>query len=495
MTDAPRRAAAIALAALSLPVAAQAQGAPPPAGAPVTWTATLRTRAESWDWFDSTAAGRYAFLGAQARLGLAQQRPRLGWRVELEAPLLAGLPEDATRPAPQGQLGLGPSYYAANDAKRSVASVFLKQAFLRLGARPGAHGHALRLGRMEFAEGAEVTPANATLAAVKRDRIAQRLVGPFGFSHVGRAFDGAHYSWDGGRTNVTATAFRPGEGVFQVDGWGSLDYDLGYAAVTRQLGAARVPGEARLFALYSADHRALGKVDNRPAAQRGADLGDIRIATVGAHYLRVLATRAGAFDATLWGAGQSGDWGALAHRAWAGAAEAGWQPALLPKLRPWIRAGYFRSSGDGDAGDTRHGTFYQVLPTPRVYARTPFYNLMNSEDLFASVLLRPGTRWTLRADARRLRLAEAADLWYAGGGPFEKTTAGYAGRPSNGGVAGRAGSRALAAMADLGAEFRWTPRVTVTAYSGHAAGGTVAENIYPGSERLRLTYLELELRR
>ncbi len=490
MTESPFRAVVIGLVALALPAVAHAQGA-----APITWTASLRTRVESWDWFDTTDAGRYEFVAAQARLGLAQQRPRLGWRLELEAPLLAGLPVDAARPAPQGQLGLGPSYYAANDAKRSVASVFLKQAFLRLGAAPGKRGHALRLGRMEFAEGSEVTPANPTLAALKRDRISQRLVGPFGFSHVGRAFDGAHYTWDGARTNLTATAFRPTQGVFQVDGWGSLDYDLAYAAVTRQLGDARAPGDARLFVLYSGDHRALAKVDNRPAAQRAADPGEIRVATVGAHYLRALATDAGTVDATLWGAGQFGDWGSLTHDAWAAAAEVGWQPALLPRLRPWIRAGYFRSSGDGDPADRRHKTFYQVLPTPRIYARTPFYNLMNSEDLFASLLLRPGTRWTLRSDARTLRLAEGNDLWYAGGGPFEPGTAGYAGRPANGGIAGRAGSRTLASLVDLSAEFRWSPRVTVSAYSGHAAGGTVVENIHPGSERLRFTYLELELRR
>lgn len=499
MIPSPRRAAAIALAALALPFPLVARGqGPGPATtsrAPITWAASLRTRVESWDWFDTTDAGRYEFLGAQARLGLAQQRPRLGWRVELEAPLLAGLPEDAVRPAPRGQLGLGPSYYAANDGKRTVASVFLKQAFVRIGAPAGKPGHALRAGRMEFSDGAEVMPANPSLAALKRDRIAQRLVGPFGFSHVGRAFDGAHYTWDGARTNVTAAAFRPTEGVFQVNGWGSLDYDVAYAAVTRQLGAARAPGEARLFVLYSADHRGLGKVDNRPLAERNADLGDVRVATLGAHYLRLLPTAAGPVDATLWGAGQSGDWGALTHRAWAGAAEIGWQPAVLARIKPWLRAGYFRSSGDDDASDARHETFYQVLPTPRVYARTPFHNLMNSEDFFGSLLLRPGTRWTLRADVRTLRLSESADLWYSGGGPFEPNTAGYAGRPANGGIADRPGSRALASLVDLSAEFRWSPRVTVTAYSGHAAGGTVVENVYPGSERLRLSYLEVELRR
>ncbi|HEX4934344.1 MAG TPA: hypothetical protein VFV33_14235, partial [Gemmatimonadaceae bacterium] len=136
-----RRSSSPLLAALAVlaaaPAAAQQQTpapSPPTTPAPstptpqgrgaITWSASLRVRGESWDWFDTTDAGRYEFLGVQARLGAAQQRPRLGWRVELEAPLLAGLPDDAVLPAPRGQLGLGASYYAANDNRRSVASVF-----------------------------------------------------------------------------------------------------------------------------------------------------------------------------------------------------------------------------------------------------------------------------------------------------------------------------------------------------------------------------------
>lgn len=488
--------AAPLLAQQPAPAPAAAPAAPvAPAAGTLTWSASLRARGESWDWFDAGDAGRYDYLGLHARLGLAQQRPTLGWRVELAAPLLVGLPDDAVLPAPQGQLGLGASYFAANDAKRSVGSVFLKQAFLRLGAPQGRRGHAVRLGRMEFAEGAERAPANATLAAVKRDRIAQRMIGPFGFTHVGRAFDGAHYTWDGARTNVTLAAFRPTEGVFQADGWGSLDYDLGYGAITRALGGERSPGEARLFAIWSADHRDLGKVDNRPAAVRNADLWDIKVVTAGAHYLRALPTVLGPVDAMLWGAVQGGDWGSLEHQAYAGAAELGIQPAVLKALKPWVRVGWFRSSGDEDAADAEHETFYQVLPTPRPYARTPFHNMMNSEDLFASLILRPGTRWSLRGDARRVRLASGADLWYLGGGAFEPNSPGYAGRPSNGGIAGRAGSRSLAGLLDLSAEFRYNPRVTITAYTSHVPGGTVIENVYPGSGAGRFSYLEVELRR
>src|SRR3712207_7868095 len=52
--------------------------------------------------------------------------------------------------------------------------------------------------------------------------------------------------------------------------------------------------------------------------------------------------------------------------------EGGFQPAgPLARVKAWVRAGYFRGSGDGDAADDRHHTFFQVLPTPRIYARFP----------------------------------------------------------------------------------------------------------------------------
>ena len=55
--------------------------------------------------------------------------------------------------------------------------------------------------------------AAAFLHWLKRERIAQRIIGPFGWSHVGRAFDGAQYVWSGKNTNVTAIGVRPTRGA------------------------------------------------------------------------------------------------------------------------------------------------------------------------------------------------------------------------------------------------------------------------------------------
>src|SRR5690606_5479606 len=106
----------------------------------------------------------------------------------------------------------------------------------------------------------------------------------------------------------------------------------------------------------------LVKTDNRPLAARQADREEVAVTTLGGHYLRVLPTGAGAVDVLLWGVYQAGEWGAQDHRAWAASAEAGIQPPVLPSLRPWLRAGHYRGSGDDDPADGRHGTFFQNLP-------------------------------------------------------------------------------------------------------------------------------------
>lgn len=122
---------------------------------------------------------------------------------------------------------------------------------------------------------------------------------------------------------------------------------------------------------------------------------------------------------------QVGSWGTLAHRAGAFAAEAGWQPPAV--LAPWIRGGLDYASGHRDPSDSTHGTFFQVLPTPRLYARFPFFSLMNSADTFGELILRPSKRLLTRTDVHALRLADEHDLWYQGGGAFQPRTFGYVG--------------------------------------------------------------------
>jgi alginate export protein len=478
------------LVALVSPTPAFAQSAAPAEPLTlggVTVSGSLRTRVEGWNWFEADANDDYAFSGSLLRASLRRASRRYAWQLELAVPLLVALPDDAIAAVPQGQLGLGANYFAANDGSRHQAAVFLKQALVRLNDVAGVPGQSLSAGRMEFVDGTEVTPKHPTVAAVKRDRVAHRLIGNFAFSHVGRSIDGVQYVRDTPAWNVTALAGRPTQGVFQVDGWGEVDVNLAYAALTHQHAAPGRASEWRLFTIAYGDRRnGVLKTDNRPAAVRRGDTDRITLATVGGHYIGAIETARGPIDLLAWGAAQAGAWGTLDHRAAAIAAEAGWQ---IPNatLRPWVRGGYDYASGDSDPNDARHGTFFQVLPTPRVYARFPFFNLMNIGDAFAEVLLRPSTSLTGRVDVHALRLADANDLWYSGGGAFQPSTFGYTGRPSN-------GARNLATLLDASAEYAVNPHAAVGIYGGLVRAGTVVESTYPKSSNAQFGYVELTVR-
>lgn len=467
---------------------------PAPAPAPiklgkVTLSGSLRLRFESWDWFESnTAENNYNFGAATLRVSLSQQLEKFEWQVEAAAPLLIGLPDNAIAPAPQGQLGLGATYFAANG--RQDGSIFIKQAFIRFKGIGGDKASSLKLGRFEFSDGSEITPGDASLATIKRDHISQRLIGPFGFTHVGRSLDGVHFFRNAKVGNFTFVGARPTEGVFQLRGWNELDVDFYYGSFNKGFKAKTSESDMRLFALHYHDGRRVLKTDNRSAALRTADVEKIRLTTVGGHYIGVTKAGSGKADALLWGAGQFGEWGRLDHRAAAIAAEAGYQfggNKTADKIKPWIRAGYFRSTGDGDPTDTTHGTFFQALPTPRIYARTPFFNLMNNEDSFVQLRLKPHAKLALRTDAHYLRLSSKRDLWFVGGGAFQKQTFGFVGRAVN-------NTKTLGTFVDVSADLTITPTTVMTFYLAGVRGGDVTESIYPAGKNLRFAYLELTKR-
>jgi hypothetical protein len=464
-----------------------AQTPPPTTASALSVSGSIRGRIYAWNWFGQNPGGDYVYPAALVRLALARPGNSFEWRVEAAIPAMAGLPDAAVLPPPQGQLGLGGAYFAANDNATSTAGIFPKQAFVRWKTLAGVPGQSLTIGRVEFDDGAEVIPANATLGALKRDRISQRLLGGFGFSDVGRSIDGALYSRTAAKLTVTALAGRPTRGVFDVNGWPELKVALFYGAVTRQIGSDRNPGEWRAFGLGYDDYRSAVKTDNRPLATRTADTKSVIVGTYGGHYLQIAGTPAGPVDLLAWGAVQTGSWGALTQRGDAFALEGGWRPAALGRYGIWLRGGYDYGSGDDDPGDATHRTFFQVLPTPRPYARLPFFNMMNDRDLFGEAIARPTRRLMLRSDLHALRLARSSDLWYSGGGAFEPETFGYTGRPSN-------GATPLAGLWDISGDYTVNRHVGVTIYYGHATSRAVPEAIYAGGGNLHFAYLETLLR-
>lgn len=456
---------------------------------PVTLTGSIRSRVESWQWFEANSGdSAYTFLGNQIRLGLSENGKKADWLFELEAPVLLGLPDNAVAPGVQGQLGMGASYYVANGKSQNSAMIFPKQAYVRWKKLFGNDADSVRIGRFEFQDGSEVTAKNATLGVIKRDRVHQRLIGPFVFTHVMRSFDGFHYVHNEPKINYTVIGAVPTRGVFQTDGWGWMQTAFGYASVTGQIAPGKpTTGEWRLFGIYYDDWRSVLKQDNRPAAVRTADQGNVKIWTLGGHYVHVVETGTGTFDVLGIGAAQFGKWGVLDHRAGMVDAEAGWQPKVLPKLKPWIRAGYYWGSGDGNPNDNTHGTFFQILPTARPFARFPFFDMMNNEDRFAMLTIRPYKSLVLKSEFHALRLANHNDLWYIGGGAFQPWTFGYQSRSTS-------GARGLANLWDISGDYTVNQHVALTLYWGYAQGKSAIEAIYPKGKDGHLGYAEVTYR-
>jgi len=443
-----------------------------------------RTRAEGWNWFQGqTGNSDYGFWNSTLRVGLGQSRERMDWFVEGEQPSILGLPNDAVVAPPQGQLGLGGSYYAANNNHTNNANGFVKQAFLNFRHLGPV---ALKIGRFEYFDGAEVKPKDSFLASVVQTRITHRLISNFGFSAVQRAFDGAQLSLNSGPNNFTFLGARPTQGVFQVKGMNELDIDVYAGTYTRAIGAGKSVSELRVFGIGYVDHRTIVlKADNRPSAIRSADHDKIAMATYGMDYVHVYdADKAGKFDLVLWGALQNGSWGSQNQHAAAFVTETGWKAPY--KMQPWFSIGYSYGSGDGDPNDSRHSSFFQPLPTPRPYARFPFYNMMNNEDAYGTLSLRPTPKLLLRTEAHALRLANASDLWYSGGGAFQPKTFGYTGRPSN-------GNRGLGNVWDFNADYQFTRSFSTTFYCGRAWGKGVIAAIYPQDANGQFVFLETSL--
>src|SRR5215471_12015620 len=63
-----------------------------------TIAGSLRTRVESWDWFEGNADNDYTFVGSILRLSLSESRKAVEWQVEMVLPFLLGLPNDAIAP-------------------------------------------------------------------------------------------------------------------------------------------------------------------------------------------------------------------------------------------------------------------------------------------------------------------------------------------------------------------------------------------------------------
>lgn len=454
---------------------------------PVTLSGTIRGRWEVWDWFgpgnvkNGQDDNLYHFQDTFVRLGVGYQREGVKGFLELMSPALFHLPNDALAPSPQGALGLGATYYQANDHRYS-ASVFLKQGFLEWHDKL-VKGLYFKGGRFDFADGADLMPEDPDLKWIVLNRIQQRLIGPFAYTDIMRSFDGALARYDTSGWNLTAMYGVPTKGAFDLDGMYEINaMDVVYYALNA--GPNRWWGDSigRVFYIYYDDGRGLTKVDNRPAALRDTDHRPIEIHTSGVDFAHTFELGPGEADWMVWGAGQLGSWGRQAQEAWAAVGEAGYRFAAM-RWKPWLRAGYTTGSGSANPSGGTHGTFFQILPTARYYALFPFYNMMNINDLTGELILAPADNVETRTTLHNLWLSSSGDLWYQGGGAYDNRFFGYVGRPSF-------GRSYLATLLDTGVTWKVNSHLSTYAYLGHAFGGSVIGADYPQSKQANYGYVE-----
>lgn len=448
-------------------------------------------RYENWNWFEPATNpvaqnNEYGFFFTRNRLNLKLTQGKASAFIQGQYTQFLNLPGNASGAAPVGAMGTGPLYFQHAGARDSHR-IFLKSAYLDF-TNISDSGISTRLGRFDYQDGLETLTKDAKIDWLKKVRIADRLIGPFGWSAYTRSYDGGQIKYDNADLNITALISHPTQGGFEESAGETIE-DIGLLGLALTLKPqVFIPNtEERFFyILYDDERNVSQRVDNSGTAT--APKVDIAIHTFGAHLASAFNVGDDQIDTLLWGAFQTGDWYNLDHKAFALDLEAGYQFKKLP-WTPHIRLGYFIGSGDSSASDGDHETFYQILPTPRIYALMPIYNFMNNEDIFLQVFAKPTKKLTLRSDFHILKLAEKSDRWYVGAGATQEKGSifGFAARTSN-------SEDDLGQLLDLSLGYTFNDTISSSLYYGRFFGGDVVEKIYTSDNNADLAYLETVLK-
>jgi hypothetical protein len=238
--------------------------------------------------------------------------------------------------------------------------------------------------------------------------------------------------------------------------------------------------QLQFFAYHYRDRRDVrARPDNtgRPPQQV-----DVNIATIGISQVGSFAAGEGDLDTLTWAAVQRGDWYGQDHAAFSIALEGGYR--WRSRWRPWLRAGYQHASGDAEAADARHETFFSMVPSLQRHSQSTIYAYMNLRDAFAQFAIEPHQRVRTQIEVHHLRLANAEDRWYHGSGATSRTGTffGYSGRLS-GGETGL--GTIVEGTLDLSLRRTWSVR----AYAGWMRGGDVVRQLFR-DDRLRFFSFE-----
>jgi hypothetical protein len=440
----------------------------------VTGTLSNLTRVESWSYFeprtdllalspDPPGDPDYTFVGDRAELGVRVEGARFDLGGAFNYVRIENLPTDAIGP---GGLGPGAFYFAAVGTRYSY-QLYISELLLRV--KGVDQRISLTVGRMPFTSG---------VGSLAKERIDGRLIGNFEWSYYQRRFDGVRFDVDRGRWRFNASAYMPTQGGFEEStNLTMTNVQVGAGSATRLTGRS----ESQAFAYLYRDRRSFDTavVDNTFAPDQPVN---VTIGSFGASHARIVPLDTGELDVVAWGALQAGDWYGAPHRASSLAVEAGhrWTGAAW---RPWLRGGLLWASGDSDAVDGEHHTFFQMLPSSQQYALSSAYSQMNVRDAFVQARVEPrGVK--ARIEVHAVALADGADLWYQGSGATASRDRffGFAGRDAN----GETGlGTVLEGTVDVPIKKFWS----VNAYAGTMWAGAAVRQHFTDK---RLTFWSLE---
>lgn len=441
-----------------------------------------RVRYENWDYFRSNTDNRYDFFDNQLRLSAKWMNEYFNGNFTWQYTQMGNLPSHASTGAGSGAIYFGSSHH------RDSYGQFVK--YLNADIKDFLHWRFTEtLGRFNYSSGNEMKSDDKKLDWLKSQRIADRMIGGFEWSDYGRSFDGGRAIYANDALQLEAADFHPTQGGFEETAQREIS-GINVVAVEGYVKKDKlIPGmEANLFYYGYDDERVIAattaRFDNTGRSVTAGQESDIEIHTFGGHLIGDYNVGPGVWDVLGWGAVQTGSWYELDQRAYAFAAETGYQWDKSP-WKPWLRAGFDYGSGDDNASDGKHGTFFQMLPTGRLYSSSILYNMENSEDFFLSLVLKPVNSLTVRPEFHDLRLAQKNDRWYLGSGAIHSNIADdYAARSGG-------GASDLGRLADVGVSWAVNKDATLYVYYGHFFGGDVVRNFYSKRQAADLGYAEL----
>lgn len=454
----------------------------------ITLGGKVISRYAYWNWFSAPSDNNEYNYGFQrTRLNLKFESEYIDIFIQPQFVNMFGLPDDAVSSSPQGPLGMGGLYYAHNQ-EEDPYKFGLHQGYLKF-KNIFNKNISLKVGRFEYCDGLEALSKKdgKKINALKKMRLADRLISSFGWSAFARSFDGGLFTYGNDNLNFSSSFFYPTQGGWEKDTNETIeDIKITTATLTLKKNVLLKGAEiAGFYYNYRDDRNVTQRVDNSGVIE-SLDGVDIDIHMVGGHLVGVYDLGPGQLDILVWGGAQFGDWYGLDQQAFAVDGEIGYQFVNFP-WKPWLRAGYYRGSGDDNPNDGDHGTFFQMAPGTRRYQLLPFCDLMNTQDIFFQLITKPTKRLTARLDYHFIQLTESNDRWYMGSGPTQETGSifGYLARPSH-------GEDDLAQELDLILDYKVNPHWEVIFSYSHVFGADVIERIYGEDDSADYASLEVQ---